>query len=562
MFWFVSFAQENVAIEAVEYADAEIEEAFDILLDDVDYSSCSFTLEQQALLQEVHTMFSTHAESKIAMRLFDRTDYQDLVRAYSVDFVSKIQATLAECEWNWLPVSTFYSYENFTDWLADFIGTLQMLRQVESQVNENDPVFGAMQTLRDHLFWDILAFNLPERWYLQQTVQMEMIFKMNDEEENVDVAFVMWWDSVTDVETMEMMSEFDVWLNLDIDDGYTDMIVWWNVTMDIRLVDGHLYIKMSDLKIDMWDMNFDSEWERAEFDNVMNMMKLFQGKYIDIPLMPESGMWNDVILSDPMMMFTPEMMFGNIQNQQQMILDMVDQDWMMTYAKAWNTNYIWLNPAACGTMSDMGPWMVSDCLWFWSDMIDETEWKWMMFVAMEWSTASMWITDRFMEDKMPEEIAYFNDKPVITRNDQKIVDIDIPFPEDIWWFKYGNENVSFRAKFPEYSYNYDTWEMEESYVDVLMSGIWKPEEKYVRGTIKWDDVDATVALDIEWGSEDLNVGVSFEMKWDTQKDMPEITFMMTLAQQQEFIDAAIIEAPYEWDVIDMNMLMELWWQNL
>ncbi len=561
-FWSTLFAQTPVVIDAS--ADAELQMFLDELsIKDGGWApSCSFTKEQQELLILVNNMFTDHADTKIAKRLFETPSYQELISNYSNDFLSTIQATLAQCNGERMPMSTYNDLADFRSWLLEYIWTIQTLRQVESQVDETDEVFGAMENLRDHIFWDILAFNLPDSWYLQQTVEMEVVFKMNGQDENIDVSFVMWGEGVTDIETMEMASSYDAWLDLDLDDWYTDMTVWWTVNMEIRLVDGHLYAKMSDLKIDMWDTTFDSEWEREEFDTTMNMLKLFQWKFIDIPLLPEwmmAGMQNGQIRPDPMMMISPQMIFGDLKQQQQMMIDMIEQDWMMTYAKAWNTNYLWLNPAACGTMNVMWPWMVTECLWLRSDMLDATDGKWMMFMAMEWNNSSMWLTDRFMneDDKMPEDLAYLRDKPIISRNEQKILEIDLPFPDDMWWLKYENENVMLRAKFPDMKYDYETWQMSESSIDLMMSGIRKPQQKFLRGTVTGEDITAKMALDIEWDSSDMKVWVSFEMERNDENDMPAISFMMSLDQQQEFVDAAVIEAPYEWDVIDINSLMDL-----
>lgn len=549
---------------------------------------CDLTDNQQASLEYVVKMFDTHADTKIAKRLFDAQKFQDLSSAYTDEFIQSVKATLAMCDiwWPWSDtmmweMNPYYSYDDFIEWLTSYIQMTMTLKQFAPQVEAYDPIVPAMRQLRDHLAGDMIAelvwTDEKRGMYLDQSGSVNMTFAMNGPDGMASAELGIETDILSDRWGAAFSGTADVGGNISVRMSDDDFQLWGRMWLNMRFVDGHLYMWLTDVMVDENMLQFENAQERTEYKEAMQMIKLFDGKFIDIPLVPDEEMMQAMYADMspemmwqmggmPWMMPMPWMMAGDIQwmiaEQQQMIAKILTQDRMTTYAKAGNTYYVWFNPAACESVSGMWSDMVTWCLEMWMDMVELTDGQWMMEITIDGGVTSMGITDQFMsaDDKAPADMADMINRPLMSWTADKIVMLDIPFGlEKNWWVSFKDGNLSIQWNIPNNSYDRETGEMKEEMINVDISGTisdgtWDIEW-VVRGV---EDVDVMMTMDMVIWDDRTTWSLTIQADNDTpDADFEKILMKFEREDESAYVAPVEISAPDASDILELDVLMNM-----
>jgi len=96
------------------------------------YDYCEYSNAEQDLLMSVVEMFETLAETKIVQRLYLDSDIQDLVRAYTAEYIQSLKSALAYCESGMWIMGLFpYDYKEMEAGLVEYATMLTLLKQHE-----------------------------------------------------------------------------------------------------------------------------------------------------------------------------------------------------------------------------------------------------------------------------------------------------------------------------------------------------------------------------------------------------------------------------------------------
>ncbi len=559
LFLGLSISSSIVAAQVVQPAqieeptEVELQEIFaeiEMQRDENDYwyPACEFDETEQQLLQMVIDLFSTHSEERIINRLFTTVDGKETVRSYTKEFISWVSNALAMCNGNYLPWYAPWNFEDFTSDLQKYVETLVALKTFEVTTLWGDPVGQSYAQLREIILWDSLTVDSLE-WRSQQLTNMLMSFQMKDMYTDVDFKLDLDADTVWKNDGSVMKSMVWIWWEVKMlgDDGNIETS--WEMSWEIRLVDGSMYLKLQDFDIDLGTIEFDNQYDAQWFNEMLAWVEVIQWKYIEIPLMPE---WLNIMMN-PMWMYG--MWLEWLQVQQEMMMKVMQEDWLTTYHQEWNMIYGWLNPMACGSMKEM--WMMGECLDAWMEWYSHTGWKWMFFMKSENGTTSMGITDVFTND-MPEELKSIANIPLITRDANEITSIEIPFKEDGVEFgslKYNNWVLLLQWAFPDEVYDRETdeYKTQITKVNIRGNGIWTNMD--IKWSITNPDLDITFSADISWDINNMKLQMMLDLE-DKNEDYPsDINLEMILEQTNTIVPPQDITKPEDREILDMDVLL-------
>ena len=126
----------------------------------------------------------------------------------------------------------------------------------------------------------------------------------------------------------------------------------------------------------------------------------------------------------------------------------------MTYHEQDGERFAGINPLMCTSMEAFGG--TTSCLrdirW---ESYEATAGKGFIKLGKLKRNYNLAITDRFMEEKMPEDMAVLNDKQIMIWDEGHILLIDIPLG-DYGKIHFKNGQVSISADIPDESYDWET----------------------------------------------------------------------------------------------------------
>lgn len=531
-----------------EASDAEVEEIYSTLeaiLAEDDYRSCEYSPEEQAVLEMMHWLFEQHTEWRIVQRLFTNDDMRTLVRAYTDEFVMSLEYAIQHCDtWSWMWYFP-YDYEELESELVSYVNTVLQLKGQEAKIWLSDPAAYWFDQLRTILMWENIAL-IKDDARLEQVFNMILGIQSTSEEDTFGLNLDLGIDSTGAADGSSMQWSFTLWWDLKIESEYENINTWWDMSAEIRLVDDHMYLKLDTFDIDLGDIEFENQYEAQSFNQMMETVKLFKWKFIDIPLEIQ---WD-------MMMWNPFMMAGWwLEMQQEMMLDIMQQDRLTTYHTQDSITYAWLNPLACAAMDDM--WWVWGCLQARQDMMDHTDGKGMFFMTQQWWETNMWITDKFSGDWMPDEMRKIANQPILSWSADEITRIDVPlYDEDVLMgrFLYENKKISFDGRFPTQEYDRETWDVSTSYIDVNVNGGVSNDQVQMVWQISWSDMEANFSLSWWWTLESMNIDMTLTVV-DTSEYPVDFSMIMKLDSSQIVTNPVDISAPDPSEIIDIDSLM-------
>jgi len=512
--------------------------------EEYDYG-CGFSDNELITLSKVSTMFEQHAQTKIIDRLFVDMSMKELVAGYTEEYMLWLDAAIERCDqWyaEWYGPSP-WEYADFMSDLEEYVSTLIALKSFEVNQISEDPVADSFATLRNIVLGEQFEL-LSQDWWTQQVWKMMFDLQVKDEYSDVDVSFDLDLDSIwkTDASAMKLQTSLGWDLRVISDDA--DIDTSGDISAEMILLDGHLYIKIKDFDIELGNINFDNQYDAEWFNEMLAGIQVIQGKYIDIPLMPEGvspfGYW-----------MNPR---GDIANQQAMMIQMMSQDRLTTYGSQDNVVYGWMNPLACDAVSTM--WWVSWCITMRKDMIDHTWWWWIFFMETNNGVTSMWITDKFAAEDMPDELRLIANQPLLSRNENEIVAIQIPLydeQEQIWNISYQNNAMKITASFDEMIDYTEAWPIYGK-TDVDITGTMSDNIFEISWSVRWNDTDAEFDMMVAWDQTDMDLSFTLDFS-DTNEWYPvDVMMSMSLEQQTNYLDSATITKPQEWEIIDLEAL--------
>lgn len=466
--------------------------------------ACSFDDSEIESVRMIRDLFEQHIEDRIVRRLFEHDDFQQLVRVYTDEFVSRIDSTLMSCEsWSYT-FWQFWDYQEVVETLRNYVYTIARLDLVDGQYNTLDSAMLALDRLREHMtFWSNQW--VSEELFLQQLIDMSMSFEVSWED-TVDLSLDISWENLENNDWTTTSSLLDVRGNVFVDNEYASLDVWTDMSVDARFIDWSFYVKIDDLSIDTWTIHFDSEYEKEQFEELMVFLKLIEGKFIMFWLW--GSLWADAYPSSALeafMIWFEEGLWSEL-----MLWSIIEQDRLMTYATAWQRSYLWINPVACASLAPIES--VSDCLDTRHSTLDASWGMWFVFLDNNRDEYSIWFSSTFVESSdtiMLSQFEYLDDTALVVRDQSQISSIDIPFSDNLGGLRFDNDtdSLSVRAKIPNY-YSFD----EQSYTDILLDWIVSSERVSLQGSIVDTSSDTKMAIQIEGNNKSSSTIVSFESR--------------------------------------------------
>lgn len=158
-------------------------------------------------------------------------------------------------------------------------------------------------------------------------------------------------------------------------------------------------------------------------------------------------------------------------------------------------------------------------------------------------TMSMWITDLFTDEKMPAEMQSLNGEALITRNEQKILNVTVPL-DQFGSITYVNWYLTIDLLIPD--------GLESISIDLR----W-PVGQYT-STLKWSiqtsEFDMTMDFDYEWPKEDAETAFNMAFIWK-EAGMPSISVSITAETQETPIERVTVSKPDPTQTIGLESLL-------
>lgn len=539
---FFSFASPTIDITQEELE--ELITAMELDATNEYQSQCAYSDKEKELLFMIRDLFTKHAESRIVQRLFTNDQMKDLVRNFTAEYLQSITNAISYCQWSDRLWPFPYNYSELESGLIQYVNTILQLKWHEVRLWASDPAAYGFDQLRNILMWENFAL-MQEGVRLDQVFNMMLGIQSTSEDDVFGLNLDVWVESVWAADGSMMLWSITMWWDIRVESEYENINTWWDMSAEIRLVDDHMYLKLESFDIALGDIAFANQYEADSFNGMMQMVKLFQWKYIDIPLGIEWDMiWN------PFMMYGEWL--GGLEIQQEM-MNMMQQDRLTTTHIEDGITYAWINPLACSAMEMM--WWIAPCLEARQDMMDHTDGKGMFFMTQQWWETNMWITDIFAGDWMPEEMRKIANQPLLSWNADEITRVDIPlYDEDalIGKFLYENNRVTMNVRFPTQEYDRETWNM--TYADLQVNGTANNKQVDLLWTITWPNIDAEFSLNWWWTLESMVLDMSVSVK-DTGQYPMNFSMTMKLDSSQVVTNPVNISAPDPSEIIDMGSLM-------
>ncbi len=510
---------------------------------------CEYSESEFVTLTSMIQIFEKQAESKIIQRLFSDPELQDLVRIYTEEYLWMLYNAQEYCEywaWSWeFP----WSYEDLTMSLKKYVGNVLMLKKYGSSITAHNPLLPAMDNLREIVMWE--WFSEQPNWWVEQTMKALFSLQLEEMDASSDIDIEFDIDSLSSLETWEFEAQMKLVWDINVMSPSENIVTSWSVWAEMKYVDGHMYLKLDNLDVELWDIQFDSQYEAQEFNAMLEYANLIKGKYIDIPLWVNWDIFG-------MMAAQQLEVFGHLEH-------VMKQDRMQVYAIEWDRMYAWMNPLACASLSAWILWegnasIVWWCIEDWANMMNHTDGKWMMFFESENWIISMWITDTFAGDHMPDELRRIANVPLISWSDSEIVSLEIPLRDDdlyIWSIDYSDGVLNVVWSFMTESYDYETNEWMEEEISFAVEGksVW--EEFHMTWSLTWNDTE--VWLDLTWSwwlyvsNFDMMVTVDFDDDYESVK------FSLDLSSESGLVPNHTVVVPTQDEIINLENLFPMWY---
>lgn len=518
---------------------------------------CGYSDAEVEAVEMVVDLFRDKTSSHITNRLFSDSNMKELVESYIQERMMSLENALVYCQDGQRLGQFPYNYEGFVIELVQMVGTLKALTQYENTMSDNDLAAESFDQLRDIIMWDSLANMQDNSLWLQQIVSMTFGLSHSDNFGQRDIDLTLDANGIGTADGTTSNTTMKLEWAMSIVDGETDLSTDRDLTAQVRMVDNTIYAQIQDFDVELWDITFDNQYDAQSFNQMLAFMDLVKGKFIEIPTSPDV-LWYQPYSGIP----SPVPVFGDLQNQQEMILEVLTQDWLSTYHTDGDTIYAWLNPVACTSMREMDA--TSDCLDAWKDMMDHTDGKWMFFMKKyDDGTTVMWVTDTFAGDWMPEEMRKLSDLELISRDDNGIASIEIPLydgDEQVWYFQYDGYKIQMNAAVPNQRRNPETWEITMESFDMQWQG--------TRDPIQWLDIGVTgsddrssMELDIQanWDTEDMFLDMNLSYNSDDEYNPMNMSISLELDGTSKEIPVGIVNKPNDSEVLDIMNIMQLMW---
>jgi len=515
------------------------------------YDYCEYSNAEQDLLMSVVEMFETLAETKIVQRLYLDSDIQDLVRAYTAEYIQSLKSALAYCESGMWIMGLFpYDYKEMEAGLVEYATMLTLLKQHElNTVWKSDTAAYYFAQLRQILLWDNLDLLQSDNW-LSTSAKMMLWINLEDNDQLIDVNLDLDANSIWSADATQMQWTYKLGGTVSVASEDENINTSGSIGVEMRLVDEHLYIWLEDFDIQLGDIQFANQYDAEWFNYMLEMLRLLQWKYVDIPLGIQDidAMWYN------MMWWSPLSMFGGISMQEDLV-SMITQDWMTTYHVDWSTMYAGLNPVACGSLQMM-QWVWA-CLDTRQEMMIHTQGKWMMYMTSNGNEVSMWITDVFAWDRMPIEMRNISNIPLISWNDSAITKIEVPLYDGdnlLWVFQYEDGNILFDVTFPNEEYNRYTDQVETDMVVVKMTGTIGQNTFDIQWSANDSEFGATRDIQSQWTLEGMQLQIQIDIE-DSSEYPLDMSIVINLDQSQKIVEPIQIQAPSSDQIVDLESLM-------
>ena len=482
---------------AVSLEDPDIENIYGIDTYVEPYRTCTYTAGELQQVEDLASFLRMQWSTMIAQKLFSTASYETLVSAYIDEFIQSLESVVDFCKgeswYIWGPIDM----NQMTTYLIDFVQDVLTLQGFEFRsVEREDGVIIGMDRLRGHFlspeFMDMWSRNAK----IQTDTTVDIDFTSKDTYTDTAFAFdldvdqegTMYGD--TSQSNISVNGNFETKSSFDESYGIPDMQMDMSgkMDLDIRLVDGSLYIGMLDMDIAMEPMD-------PQMQQMMATANLFKWKYMEIPL------WNTLEGSDDMLMWS----LWSIQQMNSSVYDMIMSDRMMTYKIQNGIMYAWLNPAACISMVML--WSVSDCIQTATSLLKTPE----DLIPVSYSngvwTMSIWEWDESMtlvRDSRKVNSFEYIDGTNHAKYKNNFIDID---SKTQGW---DDSITHFRA----------SWPVSSQLIDVMW--FYNDAESEAKFTLSWkaslDDIDLSLEIDMtDYSCEWCGMSMILDIKSSTQE---------------------------------------------
>ncbi len=510
---------------------------------------CDFSAQEQETVMMVRDLFEEYGESRIVQKLYSDPEVQELIRVYIDEFILKSDAIISMCkQWVWSQMNIPRNYDEFESGIMQFVEILWLLKKRENTRLWVDPVADSFDSLRNILMGDSEAYLLDDGW-VSKTGKFLLDLSVQDSFSDVAINLDADTSSVWKKDASVLDGAFQVWGTVDIRGEWDQINTSGDMSAEMKILDGHLYIKLKDFDIELGDINFDNQYDAAWLNEMLAWINVIQWKYIDIPLMPEA--------QDPLSSFNPFIGVGNPLQQQEMLLSMLYNDWLTTVDMQWDILVAWINPLACSAMEMMNE--VSWCLSSWQSMSDMSPNGGMLFMKPDGDAMTMWIVPEFAAAIENDELLKIAGIPLLTWNDEKLLELSIPLYDDdqfIWWVSYKDNLLTIKAEFEEERYNYDTGDYDLSPVRIEVK--WKTDADTMNliGTVSWDTMNARFTLDLDGSLESMVGNMTLDVN-DSSEYGATVSMNMTFGQEMVDIDPVNITKPEDREILNLEDLIRL-----
>ena len=510
---------------------------------------CEFSDQEQETVMMVRDLFEEYAESRIVQKLYRDSDVQELIRVYIDEFIRKSDAIIGMCQ-QWLrsQMNIPRNYDEFESGIMQFVEMLWLLKKRENTRLWVDPVAESFDSLRKLLVGDSEAYLLDDGW-VSKTGKFLLDLSVQDSFSDVAINLDADSSSVWKKDATVLDAAFQVWGTIDITGDWDQIKTSGEMSAEMKILDGHLYIKLKDFDIALGDINFENQYDAAGFNEMLAWINVIQWKYIDIPLVPDA--------QDPFSSFNPFVGIGNPLQQQEMFLSLLYNNWLTTVDMQWDMLLAWMNPLACTAMKMMNE--VSWCLNSWQSMSEMSPKGGMLFMKPEGDVMTMWVVPEFAAAIENDELYQIAGIPLLTWNNEKLLEINIPlYDEDqfIWWVSYKDNLLTIKAEFEEERYNYDTGDYDLSPVRIQVK--WKTDADTMNliGTVSWETMNVRFTLDLDWSLESMVGKMTLDLE-DSSDYGTTVRMNMTFGQEMMDIDPVNITKPEDREILNLEELIRL-----